>query len=76
VAELADALDSGLSDFLPFLYCSNRAEPFDNTGDNALFELPHGAIERKAKLAQKLAQLSQPYEKDLASKGAFNSAAM
>ena len=60
VAELADALDSGFRfERFPTLSLTffDRAEPFGNTGDNALFELPHGAIEPKVKLAQKLAQL-------------------
>jgi len=60
VAELADALDSGFRfERFPTLSLTffDRAELFGNTSDNALFKRPQGAIERKVKLAQKLAQL-------------------
>ena len=53
----SNSLDSGFRfERFPTLSLTffDRAEPFGNTGDNALFELPHGAIERKVKLAQKL----------------------
>ena len=60
MAELADALDSGLR-FHRFptlsLTFSCRAQRIDNTDDNGLSALRYGPIEQNRKLAQKLAQL-------------------